>query len=133
MPRTTRTHYWSVLGVLWLAGWSQSIGAQNLPEELIRYADVAFFNGDVLTVDTDRGDFTMARAVAVRDGRILAVGTSDRILRLVGPSTRKIDLKGKATFYGSLTVKNMMKSSGTLTIYYRPASPALTEPFWPMN
>jgi len=100
MPRTTRTHYWSVLGVLWLAGWSQSIGAQNLPEELIRYADVAFFNGDVLTVDTDRGDFTMARAVAVRDGRILAVGTSDRILRLVGPSTRKIDLKGKAVMPG---------------------------------
>ncbi len=56
---------------------------QDLPEELIRYADFVFYNGQVLTADADRS-FTVAGAVAVRDENILAVGTSARILELAG-------------------------------------------------
>ncbi len=68
---------------------------QDLPEEVIRYADFVFFNGQVLTADADHS-FTVADAVAVRDENILAVGTSDRILRLAGPETRRIDLRGRS-------------------------------------
>lgn len=68
---------------------------QDLPKEVIRYADFVFFNGQVLTADADHS-FTVADAVAVRDENILAVGTSDRILRLAGPETRRIDLRGRS-------------------------------------
>jgi rhodanese-related sulfurtransferase len=55
--------------------------AQNIPPELIRYADSIIYNGKVLTVDKN---FTIAQAVALRDGKILAVGTNADIQRLAG-------------------------------------------------
>ncbi len=69
--------------------------AQEYPDEVLRYADMVFTNGQVLTADADR-DFTIADAVAVRDGRILAVGSEARILTLAGPQTRRIDLRGRS-------------------------------------
>jgi predicted amidohydrolase YtcJ len=73
---------------------------QNLPPEVIRYADIVMVNGPVLTMDKDTPDFTVATGVAVRDGRIMAVGDSATILRMAGPKTRKIDLAGKAVMPG---------------------------------
>jgi predicted amidohydrolase YtcJ len=69
--------------------------AQDLPPELVHYADFVFTNGQVLTADADRS-FTVAEAVAVRDNEILAVGTSERIAKLAGPDTRRIDLRGRS-------------------------------------
>ncbi|MGH7829738.1 MAG: amidohydrolase family protein, partial [Candidatus Binatia bacterium] len=71
--------------------------AQNLPPELIRYADVVLYNGKVLTADKN---FTVAEAVAVRDGRILAVGSNKEIERLTGPTTQRIDLQGRSVTPG---------------------------------
>src|SRR6266511_3411416 len=73
-----------------------SAGAQ-MPPELVAYPTLVLYNGKVLTVDRA---FTVAEAVAVRDGRILAVGTSDQIKRLIGPSTRAIDLAGRSVVPG---------------------------------
>lgn len=73
---------------------------QNLPPEILRYADIVMVNGPVLTMDKDTPDFTVAQAVAIRDGRIIAVGDSATILRMAGPKTRKIDLAGKAVMPG---------------------------------
>ncbi len=55
-------------------------------------ADLAFVNGAIYTVDATR---RWAEAVAVREGRILAVGTDDQVRDLVGPSTDVIDLRGR--------------------------------------
>nr|MBA2306350.1 amidohydrolase family protein [Acidobacteriota bacterium] len=74
--------------------------AQDLPPEVIRYADIVMHNGSVLTMDRDTPDFTVAQAVAVRDGRILAVGANAAILRMAGPKTKKVDLAGKAVMPG---------------------------------
>src|SRR5688500_17718823 len=74
--------------------------AQNLPPELIRYADSVFYNGKILTADKDTADFTVADAIAVRDGRILYVGKSADAQRYAGPTTIKIDLKGKTMIPG---------------------------------
>jgi predicted amidohydrolase YtcJ len=71
--------------------------AQAPPPELLAYPNLVLYNGKVLTVDAQ---FSVAEAVAVRDGRILAVGTSDQIKRLIGPSTRAIDLQGKTVVPG---------------------------------
>ena len=54
-------------------------------------ADLIFVNGDVYTVDGVR---SWAQAVAVKDGRITAVGTHDDIIDLRGAATEVVDLRG---------------------------------------
>ena len=54
--------------------------------------DLAFVNGAVYTVDAAR---SWARAVAVRGGRIVDVGTDDDIRAHVGPATEVVDLSGR--------------------------------------
>jgi predicted amidohydrolase YtcJ len=60
-------------------------------------ADLVLTNGKIITVDEK---FTIAQAVAVRADRIIAVGTTQQINALAGPTTRRIDLKGKAVLPG---------------------------------
>jgi predicted amidohydrolase YtcJ len=55
-------------------------------------ADLIFTNGAVYTVDAAR---RWANAVAIRDGRIAAVGTDDQVRSLAGPSTTVQDLEGR--------------------------------------
>ncbi len=78
----------------------QQARSQDLPAEVVRYADVVLFNGSVLTMDRDTPDFTVAQAIAVRDGTIIAIGDTARIVKMAGPQTKKIDLAGKAVMPG---------------------------------
>jgi len=60
-------------------------------------ADLILRNGKIVTMDQD---FSIKRAVAIKDGRFLAVG-SDRDMRpLTGPRTRVIDLGGHTVIPG---------------------------------
>ena len=54
-------------------------------------------NGTVITVDEELGQ---ARALAVRGGRIVAVGSNDEIDRFVGDGTRVVDLAGRTAIPG---------------------------------
>ena len=87
--------FWSMLGFLW-----QIAGAQQLPPEIVKYADMILYNGQVLTMDRDTPDFSVAEAVGVREGRIFFVGETDYALSLAGPDTVRIDLQGKALIPG---------------------------------
>jgi predicted amidohydrolase YtcJ len=79
-----------------LLSMSQLCLAQgDIPAELVHYPEFVFYNGQVLTADADR-DFTIAEAVAVRGNQVLAVGSTAQIRRMIGPSTRAIDLKGRS-------------------------------------
>ncbi|WP_449431942.1 amidohydrolase [Pseudomonas putida] len=60
-------------------------------------AQVVYTNGNVLTVD--KNDST-AQAVAVRDGKILAVGPAKSVAEYIGADTRVVDLKGKTMIPG---------------------------------
>ena len=55
------------------------------------YADLIFRHGAVYTVDAAR---SWAHAVAVRAGRIVAVGADDEISAMTGPATETVDLRG---------------------------------------
>lgn len=68
-----------------------------LPPEILAYADTVVYNGNVLTADDD---FTIAEAAAIRDGRFIAVGSGERILRMAGPATKRINLEGKTVVPG---------------------------------
>lgn len=69
----------------------------SLPTEVVEYADTVLVDGEVLTVDDE---FNTAEAVAVRDGRILAVGDTAEVRTLAGPETEKIDLEGRTAIPG---------------------------------
>src|SRR5260370_36073168 len=59
--------------------------------------DTALVNGKIITLD-ERS--TIAEALAVRDGTIVAVGRSADIRGLAGPATRIIDLGGRTVIPG---------------------------------
>lgn len=82
-----------------ILGMSGMIQAQqtSLPPELIAYSDMVLYNGKIITCDDQQ---SLASAVAIRDGKFLAIGDNDRILRLAGPATQKIDLKGQSVVPG---------------------------------
>jgi len=59
--------------------------------------EAILFNGKAVTVDPS---FTIVRAMAVRGGRIVAVGGDDEVRRLAGPGTRSFDLGGRMVLPG---------------------------------
>jgi len=85
------------------SGYAQSpqpvASLEDLPSEVLAYPEIILFNGKVLTVDDE---FSMAEAVAIRDGRFLAVADNARILRMTGPETLIHDLEGKTVVPGLL-------------------------------
>jgi predicted amidohydrolase YtcJ len=60
-------------------------------------ADLALVNGNVYTVNAARD---WAQAVAIRAGRIAAVGLDRQVRELIGPSTEVVDLKGRMVLPG---------------------------------
>jgi predicted amidohydrolase YtcJ len=66
---------------------------------LIEYLmpDLIINNGKIVTVDRD---FSIAQAVAVKNGKIIAVGKNDAIKSLSGKNTKIIDLRGKMILPG---------------------------------
>src|SRR5439155_600012 len=54
--------------------------------------DTILVNGHVITVDAR---FSIAQAIAIKDGRFTAVGTDADIRKLAGPNTTTIDLHGQ--------------------------------------
>ncbi len=77
-----------------------TLQAQRLPPEVLNYADTVLYNGQVLTMDRDQPPIHVTQAIALRDGRVLGVGDNDRILRMAGPDTVKVDLEGRSVIPG---------------------------------
>lgn len=76
------------------AGWS--VGADTR-QRRAEPADTVVTGGKVVTLDDDA---SVVEAFAVRDGRVVATGTSKLIQRLVGPQTKVLDLKGRTVIPG---------------------------------
>ena len=77
-------HIYTLL-FLALFAWACKSGPENP-------ADKVFINGVIYTVDDQN---PKVEAVAVKDGLILAVGTTEEIQKFVGEATEIIDLQGK--------------------------------------
>ena len=60
-------------------------------------ADTVLVNGRILAVDAQ---FSVRDALAVREGKIVAVGRTADIRKLAGPKTRTIDLLGRTVVPG---------------------------------
>jgi hypothetical protein len=66
------------------------VAADDLP-------DVILHHGKIVTVDPA---FSLKQALAIRGGRIVAVGADEDVLKLNGPATRVIDLDGRTVLPG---------------------------------
>ena len=120
---------WMLFYLTASSAWGQ--GAQDLPAEVIAYADIIFYNGKVLTADEE---FTIEEAVAIRDGKFLAVGSSERILAMAGPKTRRVDLDGRSVIPGliadhehSAFVGNVAKRGQGGTVEFKDVASGLEE------
>ena len=76
----------------------------SVPKELVNYPDTIVINGTIYTMDNqellsaDPG--SIVQAIAIRDEKILAVGSNQDMLKFEGPDTRIIDVKGKTVIPG---------------------------------
>jgi predicted amidohydrolase YtcJ len=74
-----------------------ALAAATAATEATRAPDLILAHGTVLTVDPKD---SVAQAVAVRDGKVLKVGSDAAIMALAGPKTRIIDLHGRTATPG---------------------------------
>ncbi len=93
-----------LLGLAVLAASADDVGADRI-----------LTGGRILTVDSkDR----VVEALAIRNGRILAVGTTAEIERLAGPATERIDLRGRTATPGLIDAHVHFSEGGLLRLTY---------------
>ena len=86
------------LGFLVSRSW-----AQTVPPLLVSYPDMILHNGKIATMDdksTSSNPGTIAQALAIRDGKVLATGNNQQMLALRGAQTKVVDLKGRTVVPG---------------------------------
>jgi predicted amidohydrolase YtcJ len=93
------------------------IAAAAAPPQLI------LFHGRILTVDSHD---SIAQAVAIRDGKILAIGSDRDILRLAGAATQRIDLHGRTATPGLIDSHAHIADAGVEELYHVHLSDAST-------
>jgi len=84
-----------LLLVAMIAGLSALLGLHAAGRMGI--ADLVLFNGRVFTVEKS---MPWAEAIAVRDGKFMAVGADSEIKKLIGDGTQAFDLQGKLVLPG---------------------------------
>ena len=65
--------------------------------QALRAPDLILAHGTILTVDPRD---TVAQAIAIRDGKVLTLGTDTAVMALAGPNTTVIDLHGRTATPG---------------------------------
>lgn len=75
------------------------------------HPDAIFINGKFITADAV---FSVASAVAIRGGRFLAVGSTDEVKALAGPTTEVVDLHGQTVLPGLIDTHVHVERAGLL-------------------
>jgi predicted amidohydrolase YtcJ len=86
-------------------------------------ADLILIHGKILTVDPKD---SIAQAVAIRQGKIIAVGSDQQIQALAGPKTNVIDLEGRTATPGLIDTHAHIATGGVEELYSVSLSDAAT-------
>jgi len=92
-----------VLTVAILLSMTPAIGIAQSTETALGYPDMIVHNANIVTMDDASftpSPGTIAEAMAIRDDKILAVGSSQQMRSLAGPDTRQLDLRGRTVLPG---------------------------------
>lgn len=100
-------------GAAFLAPLAAQEAPPSAPAAKMR-ADRIFVGGPVVTLDPEG---TVAGGLAVKDGRILKVGTAQEVRRLAGPGTVVTDLKGRALLPGFIDSHTHFLGVGSTDLY----------------
>jgi predicted amidohydrolase YtcJ len=112
--RRARPRYAEFLaaGLGLMFGLNAATGAPASPSAA---AQLILFHGHVLTVDPED---SVAEALAIRDGKITAIGSDRDVLRLAGPATRRIDLRGRTATPGLIDSHAHIAAAGVNELYH---------------
>ncbi len=72
-------------------------------------ADSIYTNGTIITIDADE---SIAEAVAVKDGKILTVGSAEVVMATRGENTQVVNLQGKTMTPGFIDAHGHLKNVG---------------------
>ena len=89
--------------MLLAAGAAQSQQTVTVPSVVVSYADMVVHNGKIVTMDDTSlrpEPGTIVQAMAIRDGKIIALGSNADILQYAGPNTERVDVKGRTVIPG---------------------------------
>jgi len=92
-----RMSFWKVATALVMAAMMSGAAVRASAQPSATKADVIVAHGKVYTVNHAQ---PWAEAVAVKDGKIIAVGTNEDVLKLRGAGTKVIDAKGHLVLPG---------------------------------
>src|SRR5204863_8670139 len=88
--------------------FTRSVSAQTPP------ADTIFLGGNIVTVNPAQPE---VEALAVKNGKILALGKVSQLEKFKGPQTQIIDLKGKALLPGFIETHDHPFDSALAQLY----------------
>ena len=92
-----------VLAVAIMLSMIPGIGETQSTESTRGYPDTIIYNANIITMDDasfSSSPGTIVEAMAIRDDKILAVGSSKQMRSLAGPDTRQLDLNGRTVLPG---------------------------------
>ncbi|MEE9391826.1 MAG: amidohydrolase [Planctomycetota bacterium] len=89
-----------------------SIGGGSCSTPIVSdHADLIVVNASILTMADDQ---SRVEALAVRDGRVMAVGSSAEIEKWVGPKTERVDAKGRFLMPGFIDSHGHFRGLGQM-------------------
>ncbi|MSO19871.1 MAG: hypothetical protein EXQ56_05295 [Acidobacteria bacterium] len=95
--------------LLMVTGVVQAQNTLTVPAELVQFPEMIIHNAKIVTMDDTAPNGTVGstfQAMAIRGDTIYLLGTDAQVLRLAGPQTRKIDLKGRTVVPGLINTHN---------------------------
>ncbi len=80
-----------------------AVNSQQIDSRIIHYPDTIIINANIISMDDEGVNENVGssyEAIAIRDERILSLGTTEGIRNLAGPQTKIYDVKGRTVLPG---------------------------------